>query len=167
MGVPQARERTFFIARRKDLSLKKIEFDFKESIIGSGRAIAGAGGIRPKLTPAFAKWWRLCEPGKAFSSVHPKKSFFNCFKLNPNKPANTQIATNASVQSLWDEPETLSGPECARIQAFPDDYNFMDNMAKYVCGMSVPPFMTQRVALEIAKLLGVTPRARKTSDTSL
>jgi DNA (cytosine-5)-methyltransferase 1 len=39
--------------------------------------------------------------------------------------------------------------EIIRLQTFPDDYNFLKENVQYVCGMSVPPLMTQRVALEI------------------
>jgi DNA (cytosine-5)-methyltransferase 1 len=45
----------------------------------------------------------------------------------------------------------LSGAEVTRLQSFPDDYNFCKAKPQYVCGMSVPPFMTQRVALEIGR----------------
>ena len=39
--------------------------------------------------------------------------------------------------------------EIKRIQTFPEDFNFLKTDPCYVMGMSVPPFMTQRVALEI------------------
>ena len=34
-------------------------------------------------------------------------------------------------------------------QTFPQDYDFMDQSAQYVCGMSVPPVMMANVAAEI------------------
>ena len=48
-----------------------------------------------------------------------------------------------------DEPRHLSPSETIRVQSFPDDYDFKGKDPNYVCGMSVPPFMTQRVALAI------------------
>ena len=39
--------------------------------------------------------------------------------------------------------------ENKRLQTFPEDFNFLNTDQCYVMGMSVPPFMTQRVALEI------------------
>ena len=33
MGVPQARERTFFIARKRDLNLQKVSFEFNNNPI--------------------------------------------------------------------------------------------------------------------------------------
>lgn len=153
MGVPQARERVFFIARRKDLVCKQINMSFNEPIISVSMAISGAGGERKQISSAFAYWWKRTPPGKPFSYAHPNKSFFNSFKLHPGKPANTVTSTNASIQSLWDKPETLSSKELLRIQSFPDDYDFLDQKTKYVCGMSVPPLMMQRVATEVAKAL--------------
>ena len=43
----------------------------------------------------------------------------------------------------------LNSYEIKRIQTFPEDFNFLNTDPCYVMGMSVPPFMTQRVALEI------------------
>lgn len=156
MGVPQARERTFFLCTRKDLGLQRFELNFNEPAIGVGQAIRGAGGWRKPLSEAFAKWWWQTPPGKPFSYAHPKKSFFNSYKLHPERPANTITATAASVQTLWDRPEIISDAENVRIQTFPDDYDFCGQEAKYVCGMSVPPLMMQRVATELARaLLGI------------
>ncbi len=53
----------------------------------------------------------------------------------------------------YSEPRLITYAEAKRLQTFPDDYDFMDIDGRYVCGMSVPPFMTQRVALEVAKVL--------------
>jgi DNA (cytosine-5)-methyltransferase 1 len=153
MGVPQARERTFFIARRKDLGLKKFELSFQEQIISVSKAIQGTTPNGKQLSDAFKKWWDRCMPGYSFSSAHPKGSYFNSFKLHPNKPANTTTATSGAVQAHWSEPRSMSASEIIRIQSFPDDYDFKNLDAKYVCGMSVPPLMSQRVAAAVAKVL--------------
>ena len=49
----------------------------------------------------------------------------------------------------WKKPRYLNSYEIKRIQTFPEDFNFLKTDPCYVMGMSVPPFMTQRVALEI------------------
>ena len=41
--------------------------------------------------------------------------------------------------------------ECFRIQSFPDDFCLLRMKGSYICGMSVPPFMMQRIALEVGK----------------
>jgi DNA (cytosine-5)-methyltransferase 1 len=68
------------------------------------------------------------------------------------------VASADAVPIHWSEPRRLTGIECVRLQTFPDDYNFLNQPANYVCGMSVPPFMMQRVALEIYRQF-FTPEA--------
>lgn len=35
------------------------------------------------------------------------------------------------------------------MQTFPQDYNFMDQDPKYICGMSVPPVMMAQIASSV------------------
>lgn len=153
MGVPQARERTFFISRRRDLNLPEIKLEFNEPVIAVEDAIKGRDPNGELLSEAFARWWRKTPPGKAFSYAHFKGSFFNSQKLHPRMPANTTTATKASVQCHWHEPRMLSDHELIVVQSFPDDFDFCGHPVKYVCGMSVPPLMMQRVASEVARQL--------------
>lgn len=151
MGVPQARERTFFIARRTDLKIPEIKFDFNEEPISVETAVSGTSSDGAKmLTPGIAKWWPRVPKGKNFS-VATGGSLFSWRKAHPELPSSTVTATHCLTH--WLEPRLLSPSEVARIQSFPDDYDFMDVDAPYVCGMSVPPLMMQRVAKEISKVL--------------
>jgi DNA (cytosine-5)-methyltransferase 1 len=150
MGVPQARERTFFIARRRDLGWGKLEMKFEEKLQCSGLAMEGASlkGSRP-ITAETTLLWEKIKPGRHLGDAHPKGSRFSEFKINPLSAACT-IVSRATFYH-WDQPRTLSGAEVVRLQSFPDDYNFCKVKPQYVCGMSVPPYMTQRVALEIGR----------------
>lgn len=155
MGYPQSRERTFFIARRNDLSLPQLSLEFNEEAIGVADAIKGASreGVR-ELTAAQLDLWQKCSIGKAFSSVHPNGSWFNSIKAAPNKPSPTITAAASSGAGglyHWREPRQLSPKEYSRLQTFPDDYQADLKELVYLCGMSVPPFMMQRVATEIYK----------------
>jgi len=158
MGVPQRRERTFFIAKKQSLALPPIVMNFHETPITLAQAFSEIQhhpmytnhGVKP-LSEAFAKWWRLTEPGKSLSSVHPKQSFFNTWKAHPNVPSNTIAATAAGLPTRWDEPRRFSPIEIMVCQTFPLDYFFKEVEAGYVCGMSVPPFMMQRVADQIER----------------
>ncbi len=158
MGVPQRRERTVFIARKKSLELPPLSVNFSEVIIPLRKAFEPIEshpkyihhGVKP-LSEAFARWWRLTEVGKSFSTVHPNKSYFNNFRAHPDRPANTLLATSASWPTRWDEPRRFSPIEMMICQTFPLDYNFKQVQAGYVCGMSVPPFMMQRVADQIER----------------
>ncbi|MET3537683.1 site-specific DNA-cytosine methylase [Chryseobacterium limigenitum] len=37
------------------------------------------------------------------------------------------------------------------MSSFPSDFDFCGTSVRYVCGMSVPPLMTAKIALEIKK----------------
>jgi DNA (cytosine-5)-methyltransferase 1 len=151
MGVPQRRERTFFIARRRTLKLPEIRLSFNETPI-SFRHIEDKNVKVTKdlqLTPTAKKYWAKCEKGKSFSSIHEKGSLFNWIKVDPAKPLNTLASGNAKLMFHHSEPRLLTDQEWIRGQTFPDDYKFLDADPRYVCGMSVPPFMMQRIAHQI------------------
>ena len=106
-------------------------------------------GKLKQISPNLQKFWKKVKPGDPLSKAHPKGHYFNMSVVNPNIPARTVTATQGLMK--WDEPRYLSAGEVLRIQSFPEDYNFLKSDPCYVMGMSVPPFMTQRVALEIAE----------------
>jgi DNA (cytosine-5)-methyltransferase 1 len=155
MGVPQKRERTFFIARRKDLNLPQIKLNFNETPITIKEAISDLIEERGKshINSINYKYFKMCKLGEAFSKYHPKGSLFNWKRLNFNEPCPT---ITSSFQSLSYRPEDmicLSDNQIKRLQSFPDDYNFNKTNVGYMCGMSVPPYMMQRVADQIYKQL--------------
>lgn len=149
MGVPQARPRTFFVASREDLNLPKIWLDFDEEIVSLREALQGttAKGAKP-LGPKAKMLWGKTIRGDNFAKA-AGGSWFTWQRLSWERPAPTIVSR--SPPSHPDEPRHLSPAETIRVQSFPDDYDFRGNDANYVCGMSVPPFMTQRVALEIGR----------------
>lgn len=155
MGVPQVRQRTFFIARRKDLNLPKLKMEFNEKTIDVGQAIQNVNLAKYKfLTDETKELWKKVNPGDALSKAHPKGHRFNAIKVNPKKPCFTLPASADGNPIHWNEPRRFTKYENARIQTFPDDYNFGKFEDNYVCGMSVPPFMMQRISTEIGKQLG-------------
>lgn len=157
MGVPQRRQRVFFIGRRKDLKLPKLALNYHETPITCDEAFAGlppAGDETAwyiKKTSKGYGCWKRSRRGKSFADGHERGSMFNWIKLAPTLPAATQTATLPLFH--WEYPRGLTATECARVQTFPDDYDFGGLKPNYVCGMSVPPFMMQRIALKIEKLL--------------
>lgn len=151
MGVPQARERTFFIARRKNLSFLPLKLAFNEPQVPVGKAIKNVinHGKITQLTAETKKLWEKVKPGETLSKAHPKGHYFGEYKAHPDRPCTTLTASNVPIR--WDKPQRFSEGELKIIQSFPDDYNFLKTKPGYVMGMSVPPFMTQRVALEIGR----------------
>jgi DNA (cytosine-5)-methyltransferase 1 len=150
MGVPQRRERIFFICRRIDLQLPRIELLFKEGPVlfdEVERQIPTAVG-KP-LSEAYAKWWRKSVPGKPLSKVHPKGSFFNSYKTWSNQVCPTITASEAGKLMHHTEPAELHEDALKLCGSFPMDYDFMNVLPKYLIGMSVPPVMMAQISNQI------------------
>jgi DNA (cytosine-5)-methyltransferase 1 len=154
MGVPQRRERTIFVSRRKDLELPKIKLEFNEKPISIKQAFVGAENKNyKKLSASTLDLWNKCKQGSTLATVHEKGHRFNWSREDINQPCRTFTATGSKMILHPTEPRPFSNGEKVRIQSFPDDYNFLDNDAGYVCGMSVPPYMMNRISDQIYKQL--------------
>lgn len=153
MGVPQRRERTFFISRRKDLKLPPIKLQFDEKTITAEKAIEGCDHNGKKISEDTQQFqlWKKCEQGDSFAKHHPKKLCFTSSKFKANKPTPTITSQIRGHNFHWSEPRNFTAAEISRFQSFPDDFNFLEADAGYICGMSVPPYMMQRIADQIAK----------------
>ncbi len=148
MGVPQKRERTFFIAKRKDLELPKIDLSFEEPVVSVLEAFSGLPEQDSgRISELDKRLWRLTKQGGLFRDFNSEGRGFDSRKSSKNQPATTLTASGNLYH--FDEPRKFSDSECLRIQSFPDDYDLNGNRGSYVCGMSVPPFMMQRVAYQI------------------
>ncbi len=152
MGVPQSRERTFFIARRMDLGMPKIVLDFNEPVITVRDALEGLAedGTGRKLSENETGLWKRTIPGTSFSKA-AGGTHFSMVRLSNNRPAATMTATCGLRHP--DKPRLISFSEAIRLQTFPEDYDFGGQDARYVCGMSVPPLMMSRVASEVYRQL--------------
>ena len=160
MGVPQRRERVFFIARRKDLKLPKMTLDFNEKPIYFGDIRTDKGLKNPinLNTKMGMMWQHRIKTDTSLKQVaqrlYNSRSFFGENILHNDKVPCTIIS--GSAYYLDDEPFTVSSNDLISIQTFPQDYNFIKNsyqFIKYVLGMSVCPNMMKLVANEVNKQL--------------
>jgi DNA (cytosine-5)-methyltransferase 1 len=160
MGVPQRRERVFFIALRKDLaepfletvdffqSQPKIHLEFNERKINYLEIRQEVGNDSAVgLSEKMGKYWRLTKPGDSFSTVHPKGSYFNEIKAHPNRVLPTIRASGLPYD--YEVERTLFDDETKMAGSYPMDYDFCGNKVGYLVGMSVPPLMTAQIALQI------------------
>ena len=161
MGVPQRRERVFFIALRKDLAapfmfqkdmfteVPKLELEFNEKEIPY-REIEDKNAEIPNVKDIFSQLWHKTKPGCNFGDAHPKGHYFGEYKQHPKNVCNTLLA-NTSGALLWHYNilRPLNDYEYKLIGTYPQDYNFQSNKPKYLIGMSVPPVMTAQIATEI------------------
>lgn len=154
MGVPQRRERVFFISRRKDLKLPKINLSFNEKPILYKEFKEENYKPFNKETLEY-KRWQLRKPSDLSIGEIVKrteKGKVSCFshKIIHNNEVPLTLTAGAPF-IRYDKPGYISDKDTMIIQTFPIDYNFMDQQVQYVCGMSVPPLMMKRISKEIEK----------------
>ena len=139
MGVPQARERVFFIGRRKDLGFSPVKMTFNEELIPFGKVREPEGiEVTAPVAKALLKYRQAGDRNLADISkrLRRKNAGFTQPIFVDNEPIGTLTAGGNPVR-MFDG------------KTFPEDYDFDGNDVQYVCGMSVPPFMMQRIAGEI------------------
>lgn len=147
MGVPQKRERVFFICQRKDLNYKPLKLTFNEKPIVFTEV--ESNDIGKPITGEMLPLWKICKEGKSLSTVHPKGNYFGSHKVSPNEVPNTVIASTSSPLLHYNKPNYISKNEVCQIGSYPLDYNFKNVEPKYLIGMSVPPVMTAQIANQI------------------
>lgn len=156
MGVPQKRERVFFVARRSDLNLPPIKMEFHQKPI-LYEEIADTEYKPIKKDSMLYKRWEKRSPmdlavgDTVKRTENGKNSQFSMYYLYPNRVPNTLTAGGSFIR--YDVPGYPSDKEIVMIQTFPQDYDFNGNDPTYVCGMSVPPLMMKGVAYEVKRQL--------------
>lgn len=152
MGVPQRRERVFFIATRTDLKLSKIQLNFNEKPITYGEFADKEYKPFDVKTASYQRWTKRISSDNSLGDTakrteHGKISQFNSKYFKLEKTPNTLTANGQMVR--YDKPGTLSKKDITTIQTFPQDYNFNGEDTQYICGMSVPPIMMYKIAEQI------------------
>lgn len=161
MGVPQRRERVFFIGLRKDLAISflynkdmftqvpLLNLDFKEKKINYKEIESPHREQEGSHIPTgILPYWKKIKPGRSCADVHEKGHYFQELKLDPNKPLPTLRAGSNSYYH-YDYPRRLYDEEIMLGGSYPLDYKLCRNKAIYLVGMSVPPLMIAKIADEI------------------
>ncbi len=165
MGVPQSRERVFFLAARRDLGLPRISLEFNDRPITVSEALTEADNTGPttlkaargngkwgpwKIPPHWYELWAGAPIGTFLGSSVADNYLFNNGMLHPRRPARTLMADIRSASWHWAEPRILTDRELIVLQTFPQDFDFGETMPpRYVLGMSVPPVMMARIAQQV------------------
>lgn len=148
MGVPQKRERVFFIGLRNDFDLPALRLDFNERPILFGEASAGLELIQDENTTDSAiKYWSKTIPGRSFSTV-AKTGFFHWVRLDDR----SVCPTIASACEKLHHPKMCRPLNLSEVKicgTYPQDFKFGSIKGKYLIGMSVPPVMTAQIAHQI------------------
>jgi DNA (cytosine-5)-methyltransferase 1 len=163
MGVPQKRERVFFLAIRKDIAepflesvdmftiAPKINLQFNEKKIVWGNVIDENDNIET-LSKLDGELWEKRQVGDVdLSNISLRErnilSRFNAKFLYKEKVANTITGGEQCV--LFDKKRNRNKQELCDCGTYPHDYNFLTNKPEYLIGMSVPPVMTAQIATRI------------------
>ena len=163
MGVPQKRERVFFLAIRKDIAdpflyqedmftvSPKIDMTFKEPEIKFGQIIDENDNTETLSKLDGELWENRKEGDTDLSDISLRDrnilSRFNAKFLYKNKVANTITGGEQCV--LFDKKRNRNKQELCDCGTYPHDYEFLTNKPEYLIGMSVPPVMTAQVASRI------------------
>ena len=164
MGVPQRRERVFFICLRKDLAEPflyqqdmftvnpKLELSFNEVKIKFSEVFKNY--IDRPLSESMLKIWDLRKKGDVdFEHINrrefdkPNLNFNHKFIYMDSSNINTITGNDQCV--LFNYPRYRNFDELCECGTYPKDYNFLGNKPEYLIGMSVPPVMTAQIATEI------------------
>lgn len=151
MGVPQRRERTVFVARRKDLNLPKILMNFREAPVYFGEVRVEEGKPVDPQTQAY-KLLQMRKPGdKCMGDINMRWKGKNTgFTVNivSDQEVSCTLTSGGGMYRNYDG-KGFADMDFVNIQTFPQDYDFGKESPQYVCGMSVPPVMMANIATEV------------------
>lgn len=162
MGVPQRRERVFFVCLRKDLAkpfLQPINFfeekpalelSFNEPKILLGEFADYQGR---EISKNMKKIWEHRQKedidlSLANIRLNGKRAYYGQQYIKSDEVAKTLTSHEDSLLH-FDVPKYTSTSEACSIGSFPQDYDFCGIKPHYIIGMSVPPIMVAQIANQI------------------
>lgn len=153
MGVPQKRERVFFVATRKDIQFPNLVLNFNETPIKYGEIKDSKYKPLGKDTMIYHRWKKRVKSDSNLGDTvkrteNGKISSFNTQYLKDDRVPNT-IAAGGSLPVRFDVPGYATERDIKIIQTFPQDYDFLGSNVQYICGMSVPPIMMKKISKQV------------------
>ena len=151
MGVPQKRERVFFIGHKKEFDLQRLVLKFDEKAVKFGE-FCDENHEQMQVGKMYKELFvRRIKGDKSFADITIRTQ-------NRNANWNSIIVdtcdifptiVSSSHYYTWDMCGKISDKEYIQIGTYPLDYNFKSIEPKYLIGMSVPPVMTAQIAHQI------------------
>lgn len=161
-GVPQARHRLIIIGIRNDIDVEfkvpspapyaDIDNTCRNAIENPPIPKDAFNNEPTRQSKQVVERLKYIKPGQnAFTAELPEKLRLNVKgakisqiykRLDPDKPSYTVTGSGGGGTHIyhWEEPRALTNRERARLQTFPDDYEFMgskESVRKQI-GMAVP-----------------------------
>lgn len=173
-GVPQLRERVIIVGIRKDTG-----FNFRhpkpthgpKGLLSYKTALQALRGVEeislnnelPRHSPNTISFLSRIPEGKNYLTIpkddpqYVKGLISHVYRrLDRNQPSPTVIASGGGGTSGYhfEEPRALTNRERARLQTFPDDFQFLGNRTEIrrQIGNAVPPEGIEPVATRLLRL---------------
>ncbi len=167
-GVPQSRKRAFVIGSQSPVEVEpppQTNFEGgrgNSAYVSVAEALLGSSNVH--LNNATRAHKEESIDRYVTLKAGQREPLGRVDRLDPTKPSKTVIAGGASGGGRSHlHPflaRTLSVRECARLQTFPDDYEFVGKNGRQftLVGNAVPPLMAEVLARHIASsIFGKTP----------
>lgn len=177
-GVPQMRHRIILVGIRRDLNLtfRVPAPTTPDRYVTAGEALAGVEMVklnneRTRHSKRTVELLSHIPPGENawYPGIpeHLRLNVKNCRlshiyrRLHPDMPAPTVTARGGGGTHgyHWAEPRALTNRERARLQTFPDDFEFIGpkEAVRSQIGMAVPPKVAQLLIEAVLKTLAGIP----------
>ena len=157
MGVPQKRERVFFIGFKNELKFPKLKLEFNEKPIlfkdidlkdsVKRNLITSKNHLKYIKHKTNTGVWQTDK--KSLNGAIGAVGFGYSVMLNCVPNTITSNGGNDAIAYI-DDLHYIHEDEAKQIGSYPLDYNFNRIEPKYLIGMSVPPVMTAQIANQIA-----------------
>jgi len=151
-GVPQIRERVFFVAQRKDQHFPKLRLQFNERPVkfGEYREPHGIPPTAPSVRDALS---HRTPQDKTLADInlrlYNKNVGFTSHIIHDEQVCNT--LTSGGYFTRYCDGTLFTKLDYLHAASFPEDYDPGAKGAQFLCGMSVPPLLMARIAKEIEK----------------
>ena len=175
-GIPQSRHRIIIVGFRKDLDM---QFKVPAPSYITKTARQALEGIpahathqeRTAQSPMVVERLRHIKPGENVWNAElpehlrlnvPRTKLSHIYKrIDPDKPSYTVTGSGGGGTHMyhWDEPRALTNRERARLQTFPDWFQFAgakESIRKQI-GMAIPPEGMQIICEAILKTIYDVP----------
>lgn len=151
MGVPQVRERVFFIARKKG-TYGKLRLDFHCRPITFGEVRTKKGRAFVKDNGKFERMLRHRRNGDLSIAYINKREYgkntLGSHTIIHDDRVVMCMVASATKYRMYDGLAMTVG-DMINCSTFPQDYNFMGLDVQYVTGMCVPPVMMAGIARQV------------------
>ena len=151
MGVPQQRERVFFVSRRKDLKYKKLVLHFDQTPILFGAVREPHGESFAKKDGKYEKLLKHRIPtDRVVSDINMRlygtySGFTN--RICCDDEVFSTVTSGGNFFRMCDG-KKVSRNDFINLSTFPQDYQFTKSV-QFTVGMSVPPMMMEQIAKQI------------------